>query len=119
MFFNTANFKLLESAVDATWMKQQVHTQNLTNMNTPDYKAKQLTFEQVLKDVNSDGTDENILEYVMSNNPDLTVLQDGNNVDFEYENLQLYEAYVQHSLYLDKITGQFDNIKLVLNSEMR
>ena len=50
MFFNSYNFKLLEAGTNLTWTKQELHMQNIANVETPGYKAKQLEFINVLSE---------------------------------------------------------------------
>ncbi len=120
MFFNSSSFKMLENTVDVSWMKQQVHTQNLANIDTPGYKASSLNFKYVFDDVNSSESPQlSHVDVSITENDDISILQDGNNVDLEKENIELYKAYVQYSLSLDKVAGQFTKYSYVLNSGMK
>ncbi len=114
MFFNSANFKTLEFGANMSWMEQQLHTQNLSNIETPGYKAKELEFSQVLSEIDGEET-LNLTAEVVTND-DLSLLQDGNNVDSDKESLELYTSYVQYSMFLDKISGQFTKYSYVLNN---
>lgn len=42
------NFAIATSALDGLAMRQQVHAENLANVNTPGYQAKTVEFERVL-----------------------------------------------------------------------
>lgn len=120
MFFNSSNFKMLEAGAELSWAKQQVHTQNLANIETPGYKSKSLDFSTVFENVQS-GSEISRPSYIsakVTDNPDLSKLQDGNNVDFEYESLELYKSYTQYSLVLDKISGQFRNHSTIINANL-
>ena len=44
---------------------------------------------------------------------------DGNNVDLERENLELFDTYLQASYLYQKIGGQFSNLRYVLNQAMK
>ncbi|MCM1523102.1 MAG: hypothetical protein NC120_01480 [Ruminococcus sp.] len=48
--FDTAAIKLTEQGLDAAWYKQQVISHNLSNISTPDYKAKTVDFGLILKE---------------------------------------------------------------------
>ncbi len=121
MFFNSTGFKVLEAGAELSWAKQQVHTQNLANIETPGYKSQSLDFSVVFDEAVS-SSNLSTPSYVTANisrNEDLSVLQDGNNVDLEYENLELYKSYTQYSMILDKITGQFRNYSTIINANMQ
>lgn len=120
MFFNSSGLNNLEGGVNLSWAKQQLHTQNLSNINTPGYKSKDLEFSQVLSSVNDLDAKDGVISIIgnIKTNDDLSILQDGNNVDAEYENIELYKSYVQYSMLLDKISGKFDNYSAVLNSNL-
>ena len=121
MFFKSNNFKTLEAGVEMSWMKQQLHTQNIANIETPGYKSKDLVFSKVLEDAQSSSSKGSVasINARVVTNDSLSLLQDGNNVSLEKENLELYKSYTQYSLLLDKITGQFDNYNYVLNNNMK
>lgn len=125
MFFNSSNFKILEAGAELSWVKQQVHTQNLANIETPGYKSQNIDFSTVFEAAVSnsdDSTTQLTPSYIHANitrNDALSVLQDGNNVDFEYENLELYKTYTQYTMILDKISGQFRNYSTVINNNMK
>lgn len=119
MFFDSSSFKLMESGVSAAWLGQQLHQQNLSNWSTPGYKAKNLTFGKVLEQAQSDTDAGGLYRATITARDDTTVRPDGNNVDVDVEGIELYKAAVQYSVLLDKITGQFDNYKYVLNNAMK
>ena len=120
MFFNSQNFKTIEAGAQMTWMQQQTHIQNLGNIETPGYKAKKVEFKQVLESAESGSPaqltsihGEIVTDETASTRPD------GNNVNFETENLELYKAYTQYTMLLDKISGKFDSYSYILNSNMK
>lgn len=43
-----SRFQILAAGLDGLAMRQQVHTENLANVNTPGYEAKTVDFERVL-----------------------------------------------------------------------
>lgn len=116
MFFNSDQFRSLEGGVNAAWLQQQLHNQNLGNLETPGYKAKGLVFEEVLGQA---GGAAKTLRTRVVTNTDTEVRPDGNNVDFDKESLELYKSYVQYSMLLDKVKGQFNGYNSVLSSNMK
>ncbi|WP_099205331.1 flagellar basal body rod protein FlgB [Scatolibacter rhodanostii] len=119
MFFDSKNFKVLEAGVQMSWMDQQLHLQNISNIETPGYKSKNLVFDDVLKTAQSSAEDvPDTIHASVVTDESVSTLQDGNNVDLEKENIEYYKSYVQYSMLLDKINGKFDNYGIVLNSNM-
>ena len=114
MFFDSGEFKALEGGVSAVWLQQQLHLQNLANVETPGYKSKSVAFQQVLRDA-----EKTVLQAQVVTDEASEVRPDGNNVDSDKESVELYKAYAQYSMLLDKVRGQFTNYNYVLNSGMK
>ena len=115
MFLDSQTLKALEGGVAATWQQQQLHFQNLANASTPGYKAKAMVFDEVLQGTKPTGAyTARVIERT-----DTTIRPDGNNVDSDVESLELYKAYAQYSMLLDKVRGEFTNFDYVLNSNMK
>lgn len=119
MFFQTKDFKVLEAGVQAAWLQQQLHMQNLANIETPNYKAKSLVFDEELKNATGHTYQSDTLSARIVTDESTSVRLDGNNVDSDVESLELYKAYVQYSMLLDKVKSQFENYNAVLNSSMK
>lgn len=114
MFFNSGMMKSLEDSASHTWLAQQVHLQNMANISTPGYKAKQISFEQVLDEQDNVRKTPKITERT-----DTAIRPDGNNVDTDIESMELYKSYVQYSMILDKMRGEFSKFETVLNSNLK
>ena len=55
MLFDSLSFKAMESSLNALDTKQQVISQNLSNIDTPGYKCKEVSFKDLLdNEINSD-----------------------------------------------------------------
>lgn len=115
MFFSDGAFTALQAGSQRTWMEQQIHMQNLANLETPGYKAKELSFEGILE--KAQGKREMKLKLIEDDT--FSIRNDGNNVDFERENIEMYKSYAQYSMLLDRIRGEFDKYSYVLNSNMK
>ena len=48
MYLDSLAFKAMESGLKQLNIKQQIHTQNIANIDTPDYKYKYVTFENII-----------------------------------------------------------------------
>lgn len=119
MFFNSYDFKLLEAGTNLSWNKQELHMQNIANVETPGYKAKSLDFVNVLSEERRNITSSNIIEAVVVEDENASTRPDGNNVNMEKESIELYKSYAQYSMLLTKVKSEFDKFGYVLNSNMK
>jgi flagellar basal-body rod protein FlgB len=117
MFFQGKPFKAMEAGVAATWLQQKVHTHNLANYDTPEYKAKGLVFSETLSRARgADGKRRAGISVQLVEDDTLTIRPDGNNVNSDTESLSLYKAYIHYSMLLDKIKSEVNNHNYVLNN---
>lgn len=120
MFYQTGSFRAMEAGLSAAWLQQKLHTQNLSNVETPDYKAKKLVFSEALNaeeaDITAGGKSYN---YNVVSRDDTSVRLDGNNVDEIIEGIELYKSYVQYSALIDKLKTEFTNYQYVLTNGPR
>lgn len=115
------NISLLQSAMDASSLRQKVISNNVANVETPNYKAKQVVFEDILKQhlsnqTNFEGNRTDPRHLVIGNSNDIptaktventeTVMQNnGNNVDIDQE----MTSMGKNALYYYTLTQQLDS----------
>lgn len=116
MFYNNGEFKTLEAGLQLSQLKQNLHVQNISNIDTPNYKAQELSFDAVFEDEQNSDLPHALNARVSEREGSLR--PDGNNVDMEYENVELYKTYVQNAMLLKKVKSQFTKFDSVLNSNM-
>lgn len=122
--FNYVN--VLSKAADASWTRNSIISNNIANVNTPNYKRQDLDFESCLRGAIGNGDD---LEQAVQNvsidelNPDvytefstLSTRMDGNNVDIDVESASLAENQIKYYTLLDSISQEFSRLKSVINS---
>lgn len=131
--FSQMGIDSLGYAMNVASEKNDVIAQNIANVDTPGYKAKDMKFDAVMADVMGTGkklplyrTDEKHLpseetvidpaSYVYDqNNP--SVRNDGNDVNEDYEMSQMAENGIRYSL-LSQITGnRFTTLKEAIQSK--
>jgi len=108
---------LMEKSLDALWLRQKVISNNIANKDTPNFKSSEVVFEDLL--------DKSMLS--ASKNPsgkipearivkltNTAIGEDGNNVDIDKENLELYRVQIQYEYMIRKLSDQYSNIKTVL-----
>ncbi|MGN0674361.1 MAG: flagellar basal body rod protein FlgB [Oscillospiraceae bacterium] len=123
--FDSVTHNLAEQALDATWYKQRVITNNIANCDTPDFKAKTVEFGLILKEKCKCRYHEGIKDGLYHEDNDeplrLTVtttyetntnqILDGNNVDMEKEQTALADAQYQYSALTDYLNNNYSMIR--------
>lgn len=122
---NVYNYvNVLDKAADASWIRNDIITNNLANVDTPNYKRKDVQFETYLiaQVAGGDSLDENINGIDLSNltpttyvdQASLSYRMDGNNVDIDTETAEFAKNQIRYYTLLDSMTQEFSRIKSVL-----
>lgn len=125
--FNYIN--VLNKAADASWVRNEVIANNIANVDTPDYKRKDIDFEKYLRhelmkdrfdggDLNKRVADvdlSNLKADIYTDQSELSYRLDGNNVDINTENANLAENQIRYYTLLDSMSQEFSRIKSVLS----
>lgn len=118
---NSAYLKTLEAGIQMAWLQQDLHLQNLSNIETPGYKSKSLVFDEELKkslaarsEISTADLPDRLTATVATDENSL--LPDGNNVDIDKEGVEAYKAYVQYSLLTEQISSEYTKLGYVLGS---
>lgn len=120
---------VLNKAAGASWTKNEIIANNLANVDTPDYKRKDLNFETTLSEALSDTSlhtknmDKKVANLNMSSlNPSiyteystLSYRYDGNNVDIDTEQAYLADNQIKYYTLLDSMNHEFNRLRMVLN----
>ena len=115
MLFDTRSLGMMRSSLEGLSVQQQVILHNLANVETPGYKAKYVSFEDTLKGTEAGLKGRYDLKAHVLTDEATEIRPDGNNVDADTESLKLYQNYVQQLALYQKISGQFTNLRYVLN----
>lgn len=121
---------LLHSALDASSLRQQVISNNIANVETRGYKAKQVTFEDVLKTHLSNqtkfqGTRTDALHFEiggsaqapvarMIENPSTVMQNNGNNVDIEDEMTRMTKNSLWYYTLTQQLNGEFQKLSIAI-----
>lgn len=106
-------YQLLKSALDLSSLRQETISSNISNINTPDYKANRVVFESHMKNamngVSLNQTNSSHLSFNNSNGivqkQNNTYLKDnGNNVDIDFEMAEL----AANNIYYDSVVSQLN-----------
>lgn len=123
---NAYNYiNVLDKAADASWLRNDMISNNITNVDTPNYKRKDVQFESYLMtavaggdtlDANINNLDLSTLEATTySEYPGLSYRYDQNNVNIDTENAELAKNQIRYYTLLDSMTQEFSRIRAVLS----
>lgn len=123
---NAYNYiNVLNKAANASWLRDELLTNNLANVSTPNYKRKDVQFESYLMTAvaGGDSLDDNIDNLDLNAiNPTtytefagLSYRLDGNNVDIDTESAELAKNQIRYYALIDSMNQEFSRIKMVLS----
>ena len=119
---------ILDKAADAANLRNELLTNNIANVSTPNYKRKDLDFESVLqaelggeKDLNTavknaNKSLETLDAQVYTDNASLSYRLDGNNVDINTEEARLAENQIKYQALVGLMNQEFARYNTVLSS---
>ena len=119
---------ILDKAADAANLRNELLTNNIANVSTPNYKRKDLDFESVLqaelggeKDLstavkNATKSLETLDAQVYTDNASLSYRLDGYNVDINTEEARLAENQIKYQALVDLMNQEFARYNTVLSS---
>jgi len=126
---------VLEKALDASWLRNEVIAHNIANADTPGYKKYRVEFEEELKsaleastlkgkktrpkhlDIGASSIDEVRPRVVRTDGTQMR--EDGNNVDMDEEMTSLAKNAIMYNALVQKISGEFRKLKTVINEGRR
>lgn len=123
---NAYNYvNVLGKAAEASWLRDELLNNNIANVDTPNYKRKDVQFESYLMTAvaGGDSLDDNIDSMDLSAlNPTtyteyagLSYRQDGNNVDIDTESAELAKNQLRYYTLIDSMSQEFSRIRMVLS----
>lgn len=116
----------LERGLDYSTTKSKVISQNIANIDTPNYKAKSVSFKDVLNDVKADTihahrTDSRHIEFTgrnvqagVFNYSNFRTRHDGNGVDMDKEQANLATNQIYYNAVVDRLNGKFSTLQNVI-----
>ena len=124
---NVYNYiNVLDKAADAAWMRNEVISNNIANVNTPNYKRQDVAFEgelsRALSKMRYKSMDEKVDNLVTGRLKPTTYVDhggysyriDGNNVDIDTENVELARNQIKYNALVQSFNQEFANLKVVI-----
>ena len=117
-------------AADASWLRNDAISNNIANVDTPNYKRQDVSFETELKhalrsskyvsldkkvdDLNSHGRLSHIDARTYLDHSAFSYRLDGNNVDIDTENVELASNQIKYNGLIQSIDQEFKHLKSVI-----
>lgn len=124
LFSNTIS--TLENALNYSSTKQKVIAQNISNVDTPNYKSKEVSFKSELQtamdhavaakrtDVRHFNFENTSSTIVISTNKSTSYQNNGNNVDIDKEMADLATNQIYYNALIERISGKFQTLQSVI-----
>lgn len=122
--FNYIN--VLDKAADASWIRNEIISNNIANVDTPGYKRQDISFEDTLRrqlrSTRYTSLDKDISEIslnrleadIYTDSPGYSYRIDKNNVDIDTENVELASNQIKYNGLVDSISQEFSRLKTVI-----
>lgn len=120
LFSNT--IQILEQGLNYSSLKQKVIANNIANVDTPNFKAKDVQFRtefhQALQAYRTDprhfefkgGTS----KFLVTTKNDLVYTHNNNNVDLDKEMSDLAQNQIYYNALVERLNGKFNSLKTVI-----
>lgn len=115
---------VLQQAADASWLRNTIISNNIANVNTPNYKRKDVQFETYLIEQMAGGdtldhyvdtVDLATLEpTIYTDHSNLSYRMDGNNVDIDTESTELAKNQIKFNVMTDAISQEFSRLRTAM-----
>ena len=125
LFSGTIN--TLQQSLNYSSIKNQTIASNISNADTPNYKAKDVEFNDILKsELSSSLTakrtnarhisfeQEQKFSYQLVQRNNTTFNHNGNNVDIDKEMAELAQNQIYYQSLIDRINGKFNSLQTVI-----
>jgi len=117
---------VLDKALDASWIRNEVISNNIANATTPGYKRQDVSFESELRQalggsryMSVDAKVANVKVNSLrprtyTDHGNYSYRMDGNNVDIDTENVMLASNQLKYNALMASVNQEFSNLKLVM-----
>ena len=120
---------VLNKAADNSWLRNEVLTNNIANVDTPGYKRKDVSFEKYLNSALEAPENpystlnqrvkhadlDTVHSQVYTDYSTLSYRSDRNNVDIETEQSELASNRLVYNALIDSMNNEFSRIKMVIS----
>ena len=130
-WLNTNSLKLTKRSLDNLWMSQRYSLENIANVDTPNYKAKWVSFEDRLAEKLKSGKNATTRSKVLADVDDAinntkslvfrdyseTAREDNNNVDLDSEVVEIARTQLQYQYSIRQISQEFQRLRTAITGQ--
>lgn len=129
------NIDITTKALNAAWKRNEVISNNIANVNTPNFKKSYVAFEELLQDylkensisvntthkkhIKTDITSIEDLSHKVVTTQNYRTRRDGNNVDIDVEMAESAKNYIVYNTLSTQLNNDVKRIKMVINEGSR
>lgn len=124
--FNT-NFYTLKAAMDVALKRQEIHSQNIANAETPNYKRKYVAFEELLNESkmklklkttspNHISNSPKVVYPIIKTQKNTSLTVDGNNVDIDIEMAEMVKNALRYQTLTRLMSSNIERYNTVLRN---
>ena len=124
--FNT-NFYTLKAAMDVALKRQEIHSQNIANAETPNYKRKYVAFEELLNESkmklklkttspNHISDSPKVVHPIIKTQKNTSLTVDGNNVDIDIEMAEMVKNALRYQTLTRLMSSNIERYNTVLRN---
>lgn len=112
---------ITNKAIDATLLRKELISQNISNADTPNYKRQDVRFEALLADeIKKKGISNvnanKLVPTIYTDKQSSSYRLDGNNVDIEVERSEETKVELRYNTLVTRMTAQLGRFKTVLQN---
>jgi flagellar basal-body rod protein FlgB len=119
-------FMMLEQGLDYASLREKVIANNIANVETPNYKAKDVRFraelDRALQSLEAKRTNPKHLpftrpmtnKFLVTSRTNVAYNHNGNNVDIDQEMSYLAENQIYYNALVEQLNGKFTTLKTVI-----
>ncbi|TCT16416.1 flagellar basal-body rod protein FlgB [Natranaerovirga pectinivora] len=113
-----SNVNVMNKSLDASWLRNQVISENIANVDTPGYKRKDVVFENKLREALMSGrlNANELTPKVVQDKVNLQFRRDGNNVDIDVEMVELSKNQLRYNTLIEQVKHDFSRMKTAITS---
>ena len=121
------SYDLIKKTLDVAVLRHNAISNNIANVNTPDYKVNKVEFEKFLTEakdgINMTRTNEmhfglktiDEIEPVIEKRTSTSMNDNGNNVDIDMEMAELAANEIYHSTLIQQINSRLGSLSYIIN----
>lgn len=122
------NINIMNKALDGYWLRDKAINQNISNVNTPNYKRLTVNFEDELKEAMNNQesklvtthrkhlpTSSNKIKSGISVDKSYSYRFDNNNVNIDTESADLAKNTIMYNAVVNQITNEFEKVKNLIS----